>query len=157
MEAEMTDDSIAFAVEAELAELSGILTEPAEHECLRCYLLRMIGEFGCDGTHRWTIRWRDLRAPRVTGLVRRLFGAQIDDMLSGYRVFSRRFVKSFPSFSREFEIETELTVHALELAMPVGHCRDFEFSIMCAVSTHDAARTITLAWTSTSRRLVRST
>src|SRR5262249_54513067 len=41
----------------------------------------------------------------LTGLVRWLFGAQIDDMLSGYRVFSRRFVKSFPSFSREFEIE----------------------------------------------------
>ena len=39
----------------------------------------------------------------------------IDDMLSGYRVFSRRFVKSFPSFSREFEIETELTVHAMQM------------------------------------------
>ena len=56
----------------------------------------------------------------LTGLVRRLFGAQIDDMLSGYRVFSRRFVKSFPSFSREFEIETELTVHAMQMCMPVA-------------------------------------
>jgi glycosyltransferase involved in cell wall biosynthesis len=56
----------------------------------------------------------------LTGLVRRLFGAQIDDMLSGYRVFSRRFVKSFPSFSREFEIETELTVHAMQMRMPVA-------------------------------------
>ena len=56
----------------------------------------------------------------LTGLVRRLFGAQIDDMLSGYRVFSRRFVKSFPSFSREFEIETELTVHAMQLRMPIA-------------------------------------
>jgi glycosyltransferase involved in cell wall biosynthesis len=56
----------------------------------------------------------------LTGLVRRLFAARIDDMLSGYRVFSRRFVKSFPSFSREFEIETELTVHAMQMKMPVA-------------------------------------
>jgi glycosyltransferase involved in cell wall biosynthesis len=56
----------------------------------------------------------------LTGLVRWLFGARIDDMLSGYRVFSRRFVKSFPSFSREFEIETELTVHAMQMGMPIA-------------------------------------
>ena len=56
----------------------------------------------------------------LTGLVRWLFGAQIEDMLSGYRVFSRRFVKSFPSFSREFEIETELTVHAMQMHMAVA-------------------------------------
>jgi glycosyltransferase involved in cell wall biosynthesis len=56
----------------------------------------------------------------LTGLVSRLFGSQIEDMLSGYRVFSRRFVKSFPSFSREFEIETELTVHALQMRMDVA-------------------------------------
>lgn len=56
----------------------------------------------------------------LTGLVKWLFGAQIEDMLSGYRVFSRRFAKSFPSFSREFEIETELTVHAMQMRMPVA-------------------------------------
>ena len=56
----------------------------------------------------------------LTGLVGWLFGAQIVDMLSGYRVFSRRFVKSFPSFSREFEIETELTVHAMQMRMPIS-------------------------------------
>jgi glycosyltransferase involved in cell wall biosynthesis len=56
----------------------------------------------------------------LTGLVARLFGAQIVDMLSGYRVFSRRFVKSFPSSSREFEIETELTVHAMQQRMSVS-------------------------------------
>ncbi|MBL9019711.1 MAG: glycosyltransferase [Myxococcales bacterium] len=56
----------------------------------------------------------------LTGLVRWLFSATIVDMLSGYRVFSRRFVKSFPSFSREFEIETELTVHAMQMKMPVA-------------------------------------
>ena len=53
----------------------------------------------------------------LTGLVQEIFGRQFNDMLSGYRVFSRRFVKSFPSISSGFEIETELTVHALELRM----------------------------------------
>ncbi len=56
----------------------------------------------------------------LTGLVAILFGADVTDMLSGYRVFSRRFVKSFPALSAGFEIETELTVHALELALPIG-------------------------------------
>jgi glycosyltransferase involved in cell wall biosynthesis len=56
----------------------------------------------------------------LSGMVRRAFGSRIKDMLSGYRVFSRRFVKSFPALSSGFEIETELTIHALELGMPVG-------------------------------------
>ena len=65
-------DNVVDVVEAELAELSQRLTEPGERECLRCYLLRMISEFGCDGSHRWTVRWRDLRAPRARGLVQRM-------------------------------------------------------------------------------------
>ena len=56
----------------------------------------------------------------LTGLVTLLFGNRVTDMLSGYRAFSRRFVKSFPALSTGFETETELTIHALELAMPVG-------------------------------------
>ena len=56
----------------------------------------------------------------LTGSVRRIFGGEFTDMLSGYRAFSRRFVKSFPALARGFEIETELTVHALELRMPCG-------------------------------------
>ncbi len=56
----------------------------------------------------------------LTGIVRLIFGKQVSDMLSGYRVFSRRFVKSFPALSAGFETETEFTVHALELRMPVG-------------------------------------
>jgi glycosyltransferase involved in cell wall biosynthesis len=51
----------------------------------------------------------------LTGFVAQVFGQAFTDMLSGYRVFSRRFVKSFPALSGGFEIETELTVHALEL------------------------------------------
>lgn len=53
----------------------------------------------------------------LTGLVSRLFGDRFTDMLSGYRAFSRRFVKSFPALASGFETETELTVHALELDM----------------------------------------
>ncbi len=56
----------------------------------------------------------------LTGMLARLFGRTFSDILSGYRVFSRRFVKSFPALSRGFETETEISVHALELAMPVG-------------------------------------
>jgi glycosyltransferase involved in cell wall biosynthesis len=56
----------------------------------------------------------------LTAMVRQVFGDRISDMLSGYRVFSRRFVKSFPALSAGFETETEFTIHALELNMPVG-------------------------------------
>ena len=56
----------------------------------------------------------------LTGMLARLFGRSFTDILSGYRVFSRRFVKSFPVLSGGFEIETEISVHALELRMPVG-------------------------------------
>ncbi len=55
----------------------------------------------------------------LTGIVRSFFGRQTSDMLSGYKVLSRRFVKSFPAMSRGFETETELTVHALEMRMPM--------------------------------------
>jgi glycosyltransferase involved in cell wall biosynthesis len=53
-------------------------------------------------------------------LVCRVFGNRVSDVLSGYRVFSRRFVKSFPALATGFETETEFTIHALELRMPIG-------------------------------------
>ena len=56
----------------------------------------------------------------LTGLVAWFFGERLNDMLSGYRIMSRRFVKSFPALASGFEIETELTVHALQLRMPIG-------------------------------------
>ena len=56
----------------------------------------------------------------LSGFVTHIFGQSFSDMLSGYRVFSRRFVKSFPVLSGGFEIETELTIHALELELPVA-------------------------------------
>ena len=63
--------------------------------------------------HRWGNRI-------LSGFVAHLFGRSFTDMLSGYRVFSRRYVKSFPALAQGFETETELTVHALELRMPVA-------------------------------------
>ena len=56
----------------------------------------------------------------LTRFAAHIFGRSFSDMLSGYRIFSNRFVKSFPAHSTGFEIETELTVHALELRMPVA-------------------------------------
>ena len=56
----------------------------------------------------------------LTGFLSSVFGEAFKDILSGYRVFSRRFVKSFPVLSDGFEIETELSVHALQLALPVA-------------------------------------
>jgi hypothetical protein len=63
-----------------------------------------------------------------TWFVASMFGSSFTDILSGYRVFSRRFVKSFPALSTGFEIETELTIHALELGMPVGEIETPYFS-----------------------------
>jgi glycosyltransferase involved in cell wall biosynthesis len=63
-----------------------------------------------------------------TWFVASMFGSSFTDILSGYRAFSRRFVKSFPALSGGFEIETELTIHALELGMPVGEVETPYFS-----------------------------
>lgn len=59
----------------------------------------------------------------LTGVVTWIFGAGVSDMLSGYRVMSRRFVKTFPAHSSGFEIETELTVHALDMRMATAEVR----------------------------------
>lgn len=61
----------------------------------------------------------------LTGFAAFIFGNTFSDMLSGYRIFSRRYVKSFPANSAGFEIETELSVHALELRMPVAECETY--------------------------------
>ena len=70
--------------------------------------------------HRWGNRM-------LTGTVAWLFGDRFEDMLSGYRVFSRRFVRSFPALATGFETETELTVHALTLRMPIAEVRTAYF------------------------------
>ncbi|MFC6646091.1 glycosyltransferase family 2 protein [Granulicella cerasi] len=91
-------------------------------------MIRMLAEQRLDmvtGTRVTEIKAAYRRGHRagnllLTGIVARIFGNRMTDMLSGYRVMSRRFVKSFPALSSGFETETELTIHALELAMPLG-------------------------------------
>lgn len=77
---------------------------------------------GCRATTSGNVYRRGHRLGNyaLTKLVRVIFGDRISDMLSGYRVLSRRFVKSFPALTEGFEIETELTIHALELRMPIA-------------------------------------
>jgi hypothetical protein len=77
-------------------------------------------ERGGRGAYR---RGHRLGNRAFNALLGMLFGARPSDMLSGYRVLSRRFAKSFPANSRGFEIETELTVHALEQRLPVAEVR----------------------------------
>ncbi|EFL7400032.1 glycosyltransferase [Escherichia coli] len=74
-------------------------------------------ENGDQNTYRKGHRWGN---KLLTGTVQTIFKGNFTDMLSGYRVFSRRYVKSFPCLSRGFKIETELTIHALELRMKYG-------------------------------------
>lgn len=55
-----------------VAELAEAITAPGPAECALCYCARMVGQFGCDSTLRWARRWRDVRAPRASALLRRL-------------------------------------------------------------------------------------
>jgi glycosyltransferase involved in cell wall biosynthesis len=73
-----------------------------------------------QGERRAYRRGHRLGNRALNALLGMLFGSRPTDMLSGYRVLSRRFAKSFPATSRGFEIETELTVHALEQRLPVS-------------------------------------
>ena len=59
-----------------------------------------------------------------TNSVKWIFGESVSDILSGYRVFSRRFARSYPAFASGFETETEFTVHALNLQLPIGEIAD---------------------------------
>lgn len=72
-------------------------------------------EVAAEGAYRFGHRFGNAL---LTNLVTRLFGKRTGDLLSGYRIMSRRFVKSFPALSQGFEIETELTVHAFGLNLP---------------------------------------
>jgi hypothetical protein len=79
----------------------------------------VIGARQADGENAYR-RGHRLGNAVLTGMVRHIFGDRVSDMLSGYRAFSRRFVKSFPALTSGFETETEFTIHALELSMPIG-------------------------------------
>lgn len=66
-----TDETLSTA-ETYVGEMHAAMTAPHDRECLVCYLIRMLGEFGCDGSHRWVERWRADQAPRATALLDRL-------------------------------------------------------------------------------------
>ena len=93
---------------------------PRMIERLRSEQLDMVvGTRESDATEAYR-RGHRLGNRMLTGCVTWIFGQTFSDILSGYRVFSNRFVKSFPALSEGFEIETEISVHALELKMPVA-------------------------------------
>ena len=85
----------------------------------------VVGARRADGDGDAYRRGHRLGNRLFTGLLASLFGRSFSDIFSGYRVFSRRFAKSFPALSRGFETETEISVHALELAMPVAEVETF--------------------------------
>ena len=87
-----------------------------QHDMVNGQRAELQGE-GSIGTYRRGHRTGNLV---LSGLVRTVFGDRIRDMLSGYRVFSRRFVKTFPALASGFETETEFTIHALDLMMPIA-------------------------------------
>lgn len=70
----MTEMTVADEAELYLRAVADPRSQPGEHECLVCYVGRMLDAFGCDSTLRWATRFRDLRSPTATGLVRRLGG-----------------------------------------------------------------------------------
>ena len=82
----------------------------------------VIGARATDAPAAWRAGHR-LGNRVLSGTVAAMFGNRVSDVLSGYRVFSRRFVKSFPALATGFETETEFTVHALELCMAIGEVR----------------------------------
>jgi hypothetical protein len=95
---------------------------PALVAALREHNLDMVVGRRVDGTefgetYRYGHRFGN---QLFTSTVRWIFGRGPEDMLSGYRAFSRRYVRSFPAASRGFEVETEMTVHALDLCVPFG-------------------------------------
>lgn len=101
-------------------------TAPALIEKLINEHLDMVVGCRVDQNEKENYRWgHRIGNQLLTKSVQRIFGGKFTDMLSGYRVFTRRYVKSFPALAVGFEIETELTIHALELRMPYGELETY--------------------------------
>jgi glycosyltransferase involved in cell wall biosynthesis len=101
------DDTYDASVASQMLDLA-----QDGHDLVNC-VREDIEDAAYRGGHRWG-------NAMLTGVVRKIFGDRVQDMLSGYKVFSKRFVKSLPALSQGFDVETELTIHALELAVPVA-------------------------------------
>jgi glycosyltransferase involved in cell wall biosynthesis len=97
------------------AASAGLLIEKLEADFLD--MVNAVRVASADAAYRSGHRFGNFLLTKIVALI---FGSRFSDLLSGYRVFSRRFVKSFPALTSGFEIETELTVHALELRMPIA-------------------------------------
>jgi glycosyltransferase involved in cell wall biosynthesis len=97
------------------ASLAPQMLARASEQRLAMLVGRRVAE--SSGAYRRGHQWGNRMFTRSVAV---LFGSELEDILSGYRVFSREFVKSFPVFSGGFEIETELTVHALTLRLPIA-------------------------------------
>ena len=97
------------------AASAGMLIERLESDFLD--MVNAVRIAAGDDSYRPGHRFGNFALTRIVALI---FGSRFTDLLSGYRIFSRRFVKSFPALTSGFEIETELTVHALELRMPIA-------------------------------------
>lgn len=106
----MTDGDATY----DISNIREFIAPVAEHYCDMAVGVR-IDDGSTAATYRAGHRWGNRL---LTQSVAAIFGGSFTDMLSGHRVFSRRYVKSFPATAHGFETETELTVHALELRMP---------------------------------------
>ncbi len=102
----------------ELAQAGGITIQTASGHLSRLVEAGLLGVRKQDESGSAYRAGHETGNKVLNGVVGKVFGENVEDMLSGFRVFSRRFVKSFPAVSREFEIETELTVHSLHLRVP---------------------------------------
>ena len=86
----MSEMSVADEAERYLQILADPRCQPAPHECLACFVARLLTDFGCDTTLRWAQRFRALRSPTATGLERRLGNVggfcDCEVFLNGYRL-----------------------------------------------------------------------
>ena len=108
----MTDGDATY----DISNIRALIAPVALHGCDMAVGVR-VDDGSTPATYRVGHRWGN---QLLTRSVATIFGGSFTDMLSGHRVFSRRYVKSFPAMAQGFETETELTVHALELRMPTA-------------------------------------
>jgi glycosyltransferase involved in cell wall biosynthesis len=94
----------------------GLLKALTDDQCEMVIARRVTARADAADAYRRGHQWGNRMFAKA---ISRLFGQRVDDVFSGYRAFTRRFVRSFPALSRRFEIETELTVHALDLGLRI--------------------------------------
>ena len=96
---------IAREAEALVRQLADDLTRPHEHECLCCYVARMLDQFPCDGSHRHAERYRDAAAPRATALLDRL--SRVGACCCDCELFLNGYLPRILVESRDLELELD--------------------------------------------------